>query len=140
MRSDKEGEFRGHWRRARQHSQISNCSNPSQNVNADNRVLTLRHFSVKLEGVGFSAGSSKIYRWLQNMGARVEPRRATPKLPCSHQKDRVNVYLDLASSDRRTYNTCINIIYVNEAWFYVIHDREKVRMLPGKERVGSIQA
>lgn len=45
--------------------------------------------------------------------------------------------LDQISRNRKTFSTGLNTTHVDEAWFCLIRDREKVRVFPGEEKVGS---
>ena len=108
-------------------------------INAGNRTLTVNQLSSKLAEVGLDVGSSKLHNWLKVMGATRVQRRITPSLSLDHEKNRVDLILDQVSRDRKTFKTGFNTIHVDEAWFYLIRDKEKVRMFPGEEKVGSIK-
>lgn len=70
----------------------------------------------------------------------MEIRRVIPELSFSHRKHWVVLCLDQVSPDNRMYRICTNSTYVDETWFYVIHDKVKVYMVSGEEKIGSIGA
>ncbi|CAM9268600.1 unnamed protein product [Choristocarpus tenellus] len=103
-------------------------------ISASNRTLTIDKLPTMLVEMGLMVSSSKLHCWLEAMGATRVHRCVTCSLSFSHKKYRVHFILSQISRNRKTYSTGLNIVHIDEAWFYLIHERETARMFVGRNR------
>ncbi|CAN0042926.1 unnamed protein product [Choristocarpus tenellus] len=52
-------------------------------------------------------------------------------------KNRVDFILHQIPCNCKTHRTGLDTIHIDEAWFYLIHEREMVHMFPREEKEGS---
>lgn len=105
--------------------------------NAKIRMLNLDQPYFELARVDLDIGGSKLQCCLKAIGTMMIRRQATPNLFFSHKKNRVNYILDQIAPDRKTFDTDVDRIQVDAMRFYLMRDREKVRMFPEEEEIVS---
>ena len=103
------------------------------------RTLSVRSLSSRLEEKGLNVAKSTLDKWLKDMGAVRKKRRIKPKLDFHHRQSRVDFVLDQVDNRRRNFKHGLNTVHVDESWFYLIREHEKVRMFPGEVDVGAIK-
>lgn len=107
--------------------------------NSGKRFLALGQLQVELKGKNVIICNTQLHVWLKKMGSRVKKHRMVSALSFEHRKAWVDFVLDQASRFRTKIRIGRATIHIDDAWFCLIRDGHSIRMLPGKEGLGSIK-
>lgn len=105
----------------------------------ENVSSLLAELQVELKGKNVIICNTQLHVWLKKMESRVKKHGIFSALSFEHRKAWVEFFLDQASRFRKKFRTGRATIHIDDAWFYFIRDGHNIRMLPGKEELGSIK-
>ncbi|CAN0502156.1 unnamed protein product, partial [Laminaria digitata] len=106
-------------------------------INKQNRSFTNGQMSDRLKELRLEFSGETVRRWFQKEGARKVVRRIKPSLSESQKKRRIDFICDQVDETTGTFLDQGNVIHLDESWFYLLKDKEKIRMFPGEEIPGS---
>ncbi|CAM9284918.1 unnamed protein product [Choristocarpus tenellus] len=119
------------------------CGRPSEltptkmaaihSINSDNPSSTVRQVTIKMATKGLNNSTSTINRWLDDMGAMPNRRWIKSKLKSLQEVWRMHFVCDQADQKRGVYTSMANTIHMDETWFYVMADGERVRVFPHED-------
>lgn len=106
-------------------------------VNKQNRSFTLRQVSDQLKDIGLEYGAETVRRWFMKEGAVKVARRIKPSLSPAQKKRRIDFICDQVDETTGEFLDQGNVIHLDESWFFLLRDKEKVRIFPGEEIPGA---
>jgi len=106
-------------------------------VNSQNRSFTLRQVSDQLTDLGLEYGKDTLRRWFNELGAAKKARRIKPSLSDAQKRRRIDFICDQVDETTAEYLDQGNVVHLDESWFYLMKEKEKVRVFPGEEVPGA---
>ncbi|CAN0047978.1 unnamed protein product, partial [Sphacelaria rigidula] len=105
--------------------------------NKTNRLFTLRQVSDQLKEIGMDDGSSTVQRWFDAEGAQKVARRMKPSLSDVQKRRRIDFICDQVDETAGIFYDMGNAIHLDESWFFLLRNKEKVPIFPGERIPGS---
>ena len=106
-------------------------------INSGNRAFTNGQVSDRLKELGLEFSGETVRRWFEKEGARKVVRRIKPSLSESQKKRRIDFICDQVDEVTGNFLDQFNVIHLDESWFFLLKDKEKIRMFPGEDIPGS---
>ncbi|CAN0505402.1 unnamed protein product, partial [Laminaria digitata] len=102
-------------------------------VNSQNRSFTLRQVSDQMTDLGLEFGKETVRRWFNELGAAKKARRIKPSLSDAQKRRRVDFICDQVDETTGEYLDQGNVVHLDESWFYLMREKDKVRVFPGEK-------
>ncbi|CAN0246369.1 unnamed protein product, partial [Discosporangium mesarthrocarpum] len=108
-----------------------------KSLNADLRTLTVQKLASKLKELGVQKSRTTIFRWLNEMGAQMKRRWIKPRLLDHHGALRTEFVVDQVNNRYGTFHDMFNVVHIDESWFYLMVDDQKIRVFPVGDMPGA---
>ncbi|CAB1098721.1 unnamed protein product [Ectocarpus sp. CCAP 1310/34] len=105
-------------------------------VNSQNRSSTLRQVSDQLTDLGLEFGKDTVRRWFSKLGAAKKAGRIKPSLSDAQKRHRMDFISDRVDEPIGEYLDQGNVVHLDESWFYLMREKEKVRVFSGEDVPG----
>ena len=93
--------------------------------------------SDRLKALGLEFSGETVRPWFEKEGARKVVRRIKPSLSDSQKKRRIDFICDQVDEVTGNFLDQFNVIHLDESCFFLLKDKEKIRMFPGEDISGS---
>ena len=106
-------------------------------ISSENPAFTNGQVSDRQKELGMEFSGETVRRWFKKEGARKVVRRIKPSLSDSQTKRRIDFTCDQVDEVTGNVLDQINVIHLDESWFFLLKGKEKIRMFRGEDIPGS---
>lgn len=92
-------------------------------------MAPIRTLSLKLKNP-----KSTLHRWINKMGAIITTSWLKPALTEQQKLARLKFVLERRDGNTEYFEELLNVIHVDESWFFMHRDRKKIRVFPGDRK------